>query len=124
MINTSQQVGASLGTALLNTVAVTTSAAYLSTHEALGRAATPDALTEGYTEAFAVGAGFLLTAAIVAFFMLKVDKEGVREEEDAPVSVSNGSSPRRRLANRDAWPTTTHGNARAGPERGSMLSAS
>jgi EmrB/QacA subfamily drug resistance transporter len=81
MINTSQQVGASLGTALLNTVAVTTSAAYLTTHEALGRAATPAALTEGYTRAFAVGAGFLLTAAIVAFFMLKVGKEAVLEDD-------------------------------------------
>ena len=89
MINTSQQVGASLGTALLNTVAVTTSAAYLTAHEALGRAATPAALTDGYTEAFKVGAGFLFTAAVVAFFMLKVGKEAVREEEDAQVSVSN-----------------------------------
>jgi hypothetical protein len=89
MINTSQQVGASLGTALLNTVAVTTSAAYLTAHEALGRAATPAALTDGYTEAFKVGAGFLFTAAVVAFFMLKVGKEAVREEEDAPASVSN-----------------------------------
>jgi EmrB/QacA subfamily drug resistance transporter len=83
MINTSQQVGASLGTALLNTVAVTTSAAYLTAHEALGKAAVPAALTEGYTQAFAVGAGFLFVAAVVAFFMLKVGKEAVLED-DAP----------------------------------------
>lgn len=81
MINTSQQVGGSLGTALLNTVAVSTSAAYLTAHEALGRAATPAALTEGYTRAFAVGAGFLLTAAVVALFMLKVGKEAVLEDD-------------------------------------------
>jgi len=81
MINTSQQVGGSLGTALLNTVAVTTSAAYLTAHEALGRAATPAALTEGYTRAFAVGAGFLFTAAVVALFMLKVGKEAVLEDD-------------------------------------------
>jgi len=86
MINTSQQVGAALGTALLNTVAVTTSAAYLTAHTALGRAATPTALTQGYTRAFAVGAGFLLVAAVVAMFMLKVGKEAVLEE-DAPVPV-------------------------------------
>jgi len=70
MINTSQQVGASLGTALLNTVAVTTSAAYLTAHAAQGRAATFTALTEGYARAFAVGAAFLLTAAVVALIML------------------------------------------------------
>jgi len=83
MINTTQQVGGSLGTALLNTVAVTTSAAYLTGHEQLGRAATPVALTEGYTEAFTVGAGFLFTAAVVAFFMLKVGKEAVLEDDAA-----------------------------------------
>lgn len=84
MINTSQQVGASLGTALLNTVAVTASAGYLTAHEALGRAATPEALTLGYTRAFAVGAGFLFAAAVVALFMLKVGKEAAAED-DAPL---------------------------------------
>ena len=48
MINTSQQVGGALGTALLNTVAVTASAAYLTAHDAIGRAGIPAALTEGY----------------------------------------------------------------------------
>ena len=86
MINTSQQVGGSLGTALLNTVAVTTSAAYLTANSALGQAATPEALTQGYTQAFAVGAAFLFAAAIVAFFMLKVGKEAVLED-DLPVPV-------------------------------------
>ena len=86
MINTSQQVGGSLGTALLNTVAVTTSAAYLTAHEAVGRAGTAVAPTEWYTRAFAVGAGFLFAAAVVAFFMLKVGKEAV-VEDDALVHV-------------------------------------
>jgi EmrB/QacA subfamily drug resistance transporter len=89
MINTSQQVGGALGTALLNTVAVTTSAAYLTAHTALGRDGVPVALTQGYTRAFAVGAGFLFTAAIVAFFMLKVGKEAVLEE-DAPAELVPG----------------------------------
>ena len=86
LINTSQQVGGALGTALLNTVAVTASAAYLTAHDALGRADIPAALTEGYTRAFAVGAGFLFAAAIVALFMLKVGQEAVLED-DAPVPL-------------------------------------
>jgi EmrB/QacA subfamily drug resistance transporter len=86
MINTSQQVGGSLGTALLNTVAVTTSAAYLTANSALGQAATPVALTQGYTRAFAVGAAFLFAAAVVALFMLKVGKEAVLED-DLPAPV-------------------------------------
>ena len=91
MINTSQQVGGALGTALLNTVAVTASAAYLTAHGALGRAATPAALTEGYTRAFAVGAGFLFAAALVALLMLKVGKEAVLED-DAPVQAEEHHS--------------------------------
>ena len=84
MINTSQQVGGSLGTALLNTVAVTASAAYLTAHSVRGQGATLAALTQGYTRAFAVGAGFLFAAAVVALFMLKVGKEAVLEEDEAP----------------------------------------
>ncbi|MEP7368745.1 MAG: MFS transporter [Dermatophilaceae bacterium] len=82
MINTSQQVGGSLGTALLNTVAVTASAAYLTGHAAQGQGVNVAALTAGYTRAFAVGAGFLFTAALVAIFMFNVGKEAVRENED------------------------------------------
>ena len=80
MINTSQQVGGSLGTALLNTVAVTASAAYLSAHGSAGQAATLAALTQGYTRAFAVGAAFLFAAAIVALLMLRVGNEAVLED--------------------------------------------
>jgi hypothetical protein len=76
---------------------VTASAAYLTAHEALGRAATPAALTEGYTRAFAVGAGFLFAAALVALFMLKVGKEAVLEDDtagqaDAPVHAEGYDS--------------------------------
>ena len=81
MINTSQQVGGSLGTALLNTVAVTASAAYLTANASQRPAAIPAALTEGYTQAFAVGAAFLFAAAVVAFLMLKVGKEAVLEDD-------------------------------------------
>jgi EmrB/QacA subfamily drug resistance transporter len=86
LINTCQQVGASLGTALLNTVAVTVSAAYVTTHAAQGRGVVPTALTTGYTRAFAVGAGFLFVAAVVAMVMLKVGKEAVLED-DVPMPV-------------------------------------
>lgn len=89
MINTSQQVGGSLGTALLNTVAVTASAAYLTAHTAQGRSANLFALTEGFTRAFAVGAGFLFAAALVALFILKVGKEAV-QEDDAPMDPGEG----------------------------------
>jgi hypothetical protein len=72
MINTSQQVGGRLGTALMNTVAVTATSAYLVANAAQGEAAMPAALTEGFTRGFYVGAGLLLTAAVVVFFMIRI----------------------------------------------------
>jgi EmrB/QacA subfamily drug resistance transporter len=64
MVNTTQQVGGSLGTALLNTVAATATASYISAN---GPAATAAGLVHGYSVAFAVGAGLLAAAALVSF---------------------------------------------------------
>ena len=53
MVNTTTQVGASLGAALLNTVAATATANYILVH---GRLLEPEAVVHGFTVAFAVGA--------------------------------------------------------------------
>jgi hypothetical protein len=87
MINTTQQVGGSLGTALLNTVAATATASYLTANAALGDAAVPAALTEGYTRAFLVGAMLLLAAAVVTFFGLRIGAEAAAEDDAVPVHV-------------------------------------
>ncbi len=63
MVNTTQQVGGSLGTALLNTVAATATASYISAN---GPASAPAGLVHGYSVAFAVGAGLLVVASLVA----------------------------------------------------------
>jgi len=87
MINTSQQVGGSLGTALMNTVAVTATSAYLAANAAQGQLAMPAALTEGFTHGFYVGAALLLTAAVVVFFMIRVGADAAAEEDEAPVHI-------------------------------------
>jgi EmrB/QacA subfamily drug resistance transporter len=88
MINTSQQVGGSLGTALMNTVAVSATSAYLVANAAQGQAAMPAALTEGFTRGFYVGAGLLLTAAVVVFFMIRIGADAAAEEDEAaPVHI-------------------------------------
>ena len=89
VINTSQQVGGSLGTALMNTVAVTATSAYLATNAALGDAALPDALTAGYTQAFMVGGVLLLIAAVVVLVMIRIGPQAAAEE-DAPAAVHFG----------------------------------
>jgi EmrB/QacA subfamily drug resistance transporter len=85
LINTSQQVGASLGTALLNTVAAGATTTYLASH----RVVPPPikaALTHGYTEAFLGGACFLFVAALVAGTLINIGKAAVRESDSSPIA--------------------------------------
>ena len=82
LTNTSQQVGGSLGTALLNTVATTATTSYITSHQSLGQAVTAFGLVHGFTQAFRVGALFLLIGATVLFFAINVGKDGMNENQD------------------------------------------
>jgi EmrB/QacA subfamily drug resistance transporter len=62
MVNTTQQIGGSLGTALLNTVAATATAGFIRVN---GPRSVSAGLVHGYAVAFAVGAAFLVVAAVV-----------------------------------------------------------
>ena len=66
LFNTTQQVGMAIGVALLSTLAASRTDALL----AHGRSQ-PEALTNGYRLAFAVGAGLLAAAFIAAFFLFR-----------------------------------------------------
>ncbi len=81
LINTSQQVGGSLGTALLNTIAATATTSYAISHASLGKMTMPFAMTYGFTRAFYAGAGLLVLAAIVVFFTIRIGKESLVETE-------------------------------------------
>ncbi|MFI5710732.1 MFS transporter [Kribbella sp. NPDC051620] len=65
MVMTSQQIGASLGTALLSTIAGTAAADYLATHPESG----PLATVHGFTVASLGAAGFLGVAALLVFLV-------------------------------------------------------
>lgn len=67
LVNTTQQVGGSLGTALLNTIAASTAAAIIATG---GMAAAPAAMVEGYTDAFKWATVIMAVAAVIAFSMI------------------------------------------------------
>jgi MFS family permease len=77
LLNTSQQVGGSLGTALLNTVAATATAGYLTGHHVglvhTARGNFPPALAavHGYTTAFTAGAGMLAIAFVAIALLLQ-----------------------------------------------------
>lgn len=65
MVGTSQQVGGSVGTALLNTIAASSTTAYLATR-GHGRAVTDVALVHGFTTAYWWAFGFLLLSALIS----------------------------------------------------------
>ncbi|WP_199552203.1 MFS transporter [Streptomyces sp. N35] len=82
-VNTSQQVGGSIGTALLNTIATSTSATYITSHLAdaareSGQAPTDrmkqsigaEGIVHGYTVAIWWAAGIMLLGAVVAGLMV------------------------------------------------------
>jgi len=72
MVNTSQQVGGSVGTALLSTIFASAAAGYASTHIHTGALATVAAI-HGYTTAFDWAAGIFALGLLVALFILPSD---------------------------------------------------
>jgi MFS family permease len=68
-LNSAQQVGASLGTASLNTLAASVTAAYLATNAAATR---PDGLVHGYAAAALLGALLLIVGAALSASLNRV----------------------------------------------------
>ena len=81
MVNTSQQIGGSLGTALLNTISATAATNYAAAHTSLGKMVQPFAMTHGFTTAFKFSAGLLTVGAIVLFLFINIGKESLVETE-------------------------------------------
>jgi EmrB/QacA subfamily drug resistance transporter len=69
LVNTMQQVGGSIGTAALSTIALTATAHYLLAHHA-GRLAPAIAATHGYTTAFAISAGLFGVGTVLTIVLL------------------------------------------------------
>jgi EmrB/QacA subfamily drug resistance transporter len=69
LVNTMQQVGGSIGTSALSTIALTATATYLTAHHT-GPLAPVIAATHGYTVAFAVSAGVFGLGVILAIVLL------------------------------------------------------
>ena len=69
LVNTMQQVGGSIGTSALSTIALTATTSYLAAHHT-GPLAPAIAATHGYTVAFAVSAGIFGLGVILAIVLL------------------------------------------------------
>ena len=79
-LNTAQQVGGSLGTALLNTLAASATVTYL-----LTRTKTPSnvqaAQVHGYSVGFMVGSGFLAVATLASLFLVTATKADLADHD-------------------------------------------
>ncbi|GAA3392536.1 MFS transporter [Cryptosporangium minutisporangium] len=86
LVNTSQQVGGSIGTALLNTLAATTAANYLVAHGPVTDAVAAEAAVQSYATAYWWGAGFFATGAVLAalLFRRRVSPDAVPDTAPAP----------------------------------------
>jgi MFS family permease len=86
LVNTMQQVGGSLGLALLNTVAASATASYVDTH-----AQTADSvavgLVHGYTTAFSLSTGLLVLAVLMTVGIVRASRHDVQETTELAVAA-------------------------------------
>lgn len=85
MVNTSQQVGGSIGTALLNTLAATAATDYLASHTPVTAAVGVDAALASYATAYWWGAGFFAFGAVLSVLLFRRRSQGL--------SVANAHLP-------------------------------
>ncbi|MFV2119722.1 MFS transporter [Streptomyces sp. Act-28] len=94
MVNTSQQVGGAIGTALLNTIAASATTAHLAAH--MASAVTPqaqrlvrlEAMVEGYTSAIWWAVGILVVAASIALTLVDTGRPNL-----APRGAAKDGAP-------------------------------
>lgn len=95
LVNTSQQVGGSIGTALLNTLAATATADFLVANAPVTPEVGVQAAISGYATAYWWGAGFFAFGAVLAAVVFRRRNQGL--------SLANAH-----LADRDAEPVVAH----------------
>jgi hypothetical protein len=91
LVNTMQQVGGSIGTSALSTIALMATASYLVAHHT-GPLAPAIAATHGYTLAFAVSAGVFGLGVILAIILLP-SKQRLAELRAAAAPAAEAAPP-------------------------------
>jgi hypothetical protein len=91
-VNTSQQIGGSIGTALLNTVATSATADYLADRARTGRPSprdVKDGLVEGFADAYTVASVVLVVAAVIVAVLMNTprpSRAGTEDRAGAPAA--------------------------------------
>jgi EmrB/QacA subfamily drug resistance transporter len=94
LVNTMQQVGGSIGTAALSTIALTTTATYLAAHHS-GALAPAIAAVHGYKLAFVTSAALFGVGVVLAVILLPSKRrlEQLRNAESASSAATAGAVP-------------------------------
>ena len=88
MVNTSQQVGGSIGTALLNTLAATAATSYVAAHLPPTATVAAEAAVRGYSTAYGWGAGFFALGAVVSVLVFRRRGHGLSLSHTAAPAVA------------------------------------
>lgn len=82
MVNTSQQVGGSIGVALLNTLAATAATDYIASHSPATAAIAAEAAVHSYAIAYWWSAGFFAFGAVLTAFLFRRKSQGLSLAHD------------------------------------------
>lgn len=94
MVNTSQQVGGSIGTALLNTIAASAVTAYIADHAPLTATVAAHAAIHSYSTVYWVSAGIFAGGAIIGGLLFRRKGQGMSLAHGAPAaSGSDAAEP-------------------------------
>jgi len=98
MVNTSQQVGGSIGTALLNTLAASATTAWIADHttsvaDLSNQLFINKAAVHGYSVAIWWATGILFVAAVLAFVMINAGVQNSSERAEGDESVEDFAVP-------------------------------
>jgi EmrB/QacA subfamily drug resistance transporter len=99
MVNTSQQVGGAIGTALLNTIAASATASYITDHIGGATSRTQQQLVQlqgqvqGYTSAIWFAVGILVAAGVIALTLVNAGRPGAT----APAASGDGEGAEEEL---------------------------
>jgi hypothetical protein len=98
MVNTSQQVGGSIGTALLNTLATSATATWVSSNltsksDLTDKLFVNQAAVHGYSVAIYWATGILALSALLAFVLIDAGVQGGHEQIDGEKSAEDVAIP-------------------------------
>jgi EmrB/QacA subfamily drug resistance transporter len=85
VLNTSQQIGGSIGIAFLNTIAASATTAFIVANNLQGP--TPDALVAGFTRGFAYGAAILAVAGVIWVVLVNMSKADMAANDSPSAHV-------------------------------------